>query len=378
MINSDNYPKILFLYLTKLYIKNILIVLFIFLFLIYLIDFIELYRRASQKINFSVNAENNYIFTLVYMSFLKSPHTLKNILPITILISSIFTFIKWRQNNYFVIVRTNGISLQKTIFPICFTVLAIGIFSTVFLNPFSNFTNNKYKFLEQNYFGHKKQESVSLSKHGIWIRKKVSDGFLIIKAASIQNKKNTLNDVEIFKFNHENNFKNKLISQTAALKNDKLVLKNGIKYEIKTSPQKFKISTIELSNRFDSFKITSENPENLNLIELYDYIFLMKKLGFNFSNHLIYLLKELLQPILMVSMILICAPMILRNNERKFPLTIMCLTILIGFVIYFTVDFIYVLGSMDKLNPFIAGVGPVAISFFTGCFLVSAFDEVKK
>ena len=80
----------------------------------------------------------------------------------------------------------------------------------------------------------------------------------------------------------------------------------------------------------------------------------------------------------MVSMILICAPMILRNNERKFPLTIMCLTILIGFVIYFTVDFIYVLGSMDKLNPFIAGLGPVAISFFTGCFLVSAFDEVKK
>ena len=71
MIDSDNYPKILFLYLTKLYIKNILIVLFIFLFLIYLIDFIELYRRASQKINFSVNAENNYIFTLVYMSFLK-------------------------------------------------------------------------------------------------------------------------------------------------------------------------------------------------------------------------------------------------------------------------------------------------------------------
>ena len=42
MIDSNTYPKILFLYLTKLYVKNILIVLFIFLFLIYLIDFIEL------------------------------------------------------------------------------------------------------------------------------------------------------------------------------------------------------------------------------------------------------------------------------------------------------------------------------------------------
>jgi len=84
-----------------------------------------------------------------------------------------------------------------------------------------------------------------------------------------------------------------------------------------------------------------------------------------------------LQPILMVSMILICAPLILKNHERKFPLTIMCLTILIGFIIYFIVDFMFVLGSMEKLNPYIAGLAPVAISFFTGCFLVSAFDEIK-
>ena len=89
------------------------------------------------------------------------------------------------------------------------------------------------------------------------------------------------------------------------------------------------------------------------------------------------LLKELLQPILIVSMILISAPLILKNNERKFPLTIMCLTILIGFVIYFLVDFMYVLGSMEKLNPFIAGTGPVGICLLIGCYLVSAFDEIK-
>ena len=123
--------------------------------------------------------------------------------------------------------------------------------------------------------------------------------------------------------------------------------------------------------------MTSEVPEKMNLIDLYKYIKLMKKLGVNYSNHLTQLLKELLQPILIVSMILICAPLILKNNERKFPLTIMCLTILIGFMIYFLVDFMYVLGSLEKLNPFIAGIGPTAISFFVGCYLVSAFDEVK-
>ena len=104
----------------------------------------------------------------------------------------------------------------------------------------------------------------------------------------------------------------------------------------------------------------------------------MKKLGVNYSNHLTYLLKELLQPILIVSMILICAPIILKNNERKFPLFLVCLTISIGFIIYFFVDFMYVLGSMEKLNPFIAGFGPIGIFFFIGCYLVSSFDEIKK
>ena len=80
---------------------------------------------------------------------------------------------------------------------------------------------------------------------------------------------------------------------------------------------------------------------------------------------------------MIVSFVLISAPLILKNNERKFPLTIICLTILIGFVIYFLVDFMYVLGSIDKLNPFIAGIGPIGICLFIGCYLVSAFDEIK-
>ena len=108
------FPKILFSYLIKIFLKNILLVLLIFLFLVLLIDFIEIYRRASEKINFNNN--DNFISILIYLSFLKSPITVKNILPISILISSILTFIKWRQDNYFVIVRTVGISLKKTIF----------------------------------------------------------------------------------------------------------------------------------------------------------------------------------------------------------------------------------------------------------------------
>ena len=141
------FPKILFSYLTRIYLKNILLVLLIFLFLIFLIDFIEIYRRASEKVNFNNNQEN-FITILVYLSLLKSPNTVKNILPISILISSVITFIKWRQNNYFVIVRTIGISLKKTIFPQCAIILFLGLLSLIFLHPLANYSNYKFKALE--------------------------------------------------------------------------------------------------------------------------------------------------------------------------------------------------------------------------------------
>ncbi len=374
---SNLFPKVLFSYLIKIYLKNIILVLIIFLLLVFLVDFIEIYRRASEKVNFNYN-NDNFISILIYLSFLKSPSTIKNILPISILISSVMTFIKWRQNNYFVIVRTIGISLKKTIFPLCILVLILGLLSIIFLHPLANYSNNKYKILEKKYFGHKVEESISLSKNGIWIRKKTNDGFLIIKAQNITNNKNLLNNVEIFKFDKNNNFINKIIANTASLYENTLLLQKGKNLDPKINNKSFNNFSIKLSNKFKTFNLSSEIAENMNLLELYDYILLMKKLGINYSNHLTQLLKELFQPLLIVSMILICAPLILKSNDRKFPLTIMCLTILIGFIIYFAVDFMNVLGSIEKLNPFIAGIGPVGISFFIGCYLVVAFDEIKK
>ena len=378
MDNNNFFPKVLFSYLIKIYLKNIILVLLIFLFLIFLVDFIEIYRRASEKINFNNNSDDNFFSILIYLSLLKSPNTVKNILPISILISSVLTFVKWRQNNYFVIVRTIGISLKKTIFPPCILVLSLGFLSLIFLHPLANYSKKKYETLENQYFGHKVEESVSLSKNGIWIRKKISDGFLIIKAQSVAKNKNVLNNVEIFKFDINNNFINKLIANTASLQKNILKLKKGKNFDPKIIDKSFDSFSIQLSSNFKTFNLTSEIAENMNIAELYNYVQLMKKLGINYSNHLIQLLKELLQPILIVSMILICAPLILKNNERKFPLTIMCLTILIGFMIYFLVDFMYVLGSIEKLNPFIAGIGPTGIFFFVGCYLVSSFDEIKK
>ena len=132
-----------------------------------------------------------------------------------------------------------------------------------------------------------------------------------------------------------------------------------------------------IENNFKKIKVLIEKPENLDLFSLFHYIKMMNDSGLNISNHIIYLLKILLQPILMISMVLISASLILRDNERKFPISVISITLIIGFIIYFIADLILALGSMEKINPILAGVGPSMLSLFAGCFLVSSFDEIK-
>ena len=56
------------------------------------------------------------------------------------------------------------------------------------------------------YFEHKKEEDFSLTKDGIWINKKLSDGYLIIKALNVNTSKDALKKVHIFKVNKEVGF----------------------------------------------------------------------------------------------------------------------------------------------------------------------------
>ena len=373
----NSYPKILFKYLIKLHLKSILLIFVIFFILIFFIDLIELYRRSANKIDL-LDKEHSIFLELIFMSFLKGPNVIQKILPLTILISSIITFIRWKQNNYFVIVRSVGISLWKLLIPICLRIFFIGLLSIIILNPLSSIFNKIYNKLEKQYFGHETEPQFSLNTKGLWIIKENKGVNYIINAKKVNEEKNKLKEITVFKYNKKNKFEKKIIANYGTINKKSFILENGITFSRANKPEKFKKLTLIPKYETKNFKFVSEKPENLDFLSLYNYIKLMNVSGLNISSHLIYFLKIMCQPILMISMVLISASLILKNNERKFPISIISVTLIIGFIIYFLADLVLALGSMEKINPFLAGLGPTMISFFSGCFLVSSFDEIKK
>ena len=373
---NQKQPFIIYKYFTKNLVQYFLIALFSLIALIFFIDLIELFRRASNKIGVAHLQQANF-YDILGMASLKITGNIEKILPFAVLIGSISCFNQWRKNNYYIITRSSGLSLWKIITPslLCFFIL--GIFSITVLNPFSTIMNKKYENLETIFFKHKKINNFSFDNKGFWMKQTFNGKTIIINAYKVNSKLKTLNDVNIFILNQNGDFEKRVSAQTAKFDKNKLSLSNAIITDSQSLINSFSKYNLNLDLTSENINISILEPETIFIINLPNYILNMKKFGLNISKHLIHLFKLVCLPLLLISMILLSASLMLRSSERKVKVGIVSLTLVVGFSLYFVGDFVFALGSSEKLHPIVSGFGPTLIGLFSGCYLVSDIDEPK-
>ena len=373
---NQKQPFIIYKYFTKNLIQYFLIALFSLIALIFFIDLIELFRRASNKVGVAHLQQANF-YDILGMASLKITGNIEKILPFAVLIGSISCFNQWRKNNYYIITRSSGLSLWKIITPslLCFFIL--GIFSITVLNPFSTIMNKKYENLETIFFKHKKVNNFSFDNKGFWMKQTFNGKTIIINAYKVNSKLQTLNDVNIFILNENADFEKRVSAKTAKFDKNKLSLSNAIITDSQSLINSFSKYNLNLDLTSENINISILEPETIFIINLPNYILNMKKFGLNISKHLIHLFKLVCQPLLLISMILLSASLMLRSSERKVRVGIVSLSLVVGFSLYFVGDFVFALGSSEMLHPIVSGFGPTLIGLFSGCYLVSDIDEPK-
>ena len=373
---NPKQPFIIYKYFTKNLVQYFLIALFSLIALIFFIDLIELFRRASNKIGVAHLQQANF-YDILGMASLKITGNIEKILPFAVLIGSISCFNQWKKNNYYIITRSSGLSLWKIITPslLCFFIL--GIFSITVLNPFSTIMNKKYENLETIFFKHKKVNNFSFDNKGFWMKQTFNGKTIIINAYKVNSKLQTLNDVNIFILNENADFEKRVSAKTAKFDKNKLSLSNAIITDSQSLINSFSKYNLNLDLTSENINISILEPETIFIINLPNYILNMKKFGLNISKHLIHLFKLVCQPLLLISMILLSASLMLRSSERKVKVGIVSLTLVVGFSLYFVGDFVFALGSSEMLHPIVSGFGPTLIGLFSGCYLVSDIDEPK-
>ncbi len=377
MFKLINHPVILYKYFTKDLFKFFIFALFFLLTLIFFIDLIELFRRSSNKIGVSHLLKADFI-DLAGMASLKIIGNIQKILPFAALIGSIVCFNQWRKKNYYVISKVSGISLWKILSPILICFFFVGLFSIIILNPFSTLMNKKYENLQTIFFGKKNIQEFSFDTKGFWIKHISEKRNLIINANKIDEKTNTLFDLNIFEYDDNKIFKKKIRAQQGKFTSQKLFL-----YNIQSIDENYKVANLKkfsYSINFDSsqLNVATKEPDKIFLLDFPYYLIKMKSYGLNISKHLVYFFKLICQPFLIISMILLSASLMLRSSERKVEVGIVSISLVAGFSLYFIGDFIFALGFSEKIPPLLAGFGPTLIGLFSGCYLISDIDEIKN
>ena len=344
-------------YLTnKYFLFNFMIISFLILF----VNLLELSRIITD--------DNKNIFNFVYLSILKYPSILNEIIPFVTIISVSFLIRNLINNNEFVSLRNLGYSIIDIFLPIAISIFILGLFFLTIINPLSVFLESKYeKELNKNDLN---LYSIKISNNEMWIKNevdKLNTSFINIKNIDLKDMK--AKNIKILSiYNNSNSF---ILADNGEIKNNVFELYDVVFYNL---------SEEEYTNLENFNLIINFNKENIidsiskyKLIPFYKYFKHSKTLSkFNLYSPEIglYYLSEIFKPIFLVviAFVIVGFTSKFQRNENFFK--VLFVSISIGLIIFLLKEIITKLTISLSINFFISYSIIFVIPFLIGLYQI--------
>ncbi|MBP5534864.1 MAG: LptF/LptG family permease [Alphaproteobacteria bacterium] len=345
-------------YLAKKFLLAFFAVLFVLAALILLFDVIDLLRRASSR---------DYVgfLDVVRLGLYKVPQMLPLILPFTILIASVITFLLLSKTHELVIARSAGLSVWNFLTPVFVVVCLIGIVNITLINPFSTAMIRRYQFEEGETL--RKKTGFSWNEKGLWLREKMGDDPVIIHADSVyqEGKDLKLTGVLVLNLNTDETLKKQIEAKNGFLSGYTLVVNNGVSYTPDGDREEGIQMHIPTQLDLDKIIQTFDKPEEISFWKLPHFIKLLNNAGFSSLKHRMHFYSTLASIFYFIAMVFIAAMFTLSPNQRQGGILMKSANaILFGFVLFFISRLTGALGMSGTLPIFLAVFGPSVIMIF--------------
>lgn len=353
------------LYIARQFAISIFTALGGLLVLSFLLDLVELIRRAAAKSN--VNLGN-----ILEMAFMKSPEMIMNVLPFAVLIGSMMALTRLTRRSELVAARASGVSVWQFLRPGWVVALLIGVGFVTLFNPISAAMLSRFEQLEARYISGR-ASVLSLSSSGLWLRdydNEDSGRERIFHALNLDQHSMTLHKVIIFQYGNDSAFIQRMDASEAKLQNGYWDLKDVV-ISIPGKPGEvlpnYTLATkLTLEQIQDSFA----SPETLSFWELPQFIRLLEDAGFSALRHKLYFQTILSLPLLLVGMVFIGATFSLRSPRRGRVVMLVTGGMVAGFFIYFLTDLIHAMGLSGSLPLLAAAWIPPLATLLAGIWMI--------
>lgn len=329
------------------------------LLIVFLLDYIELIRRARQKAEVPLSL-------LLEMAAMKLPHMAQEIMPFGVLFGTMLAFWRLTRSNELVVARAAGVSVWQFLLPALLASLAIGILAVTVFNPVASEMQRRYETLENNLF-HSAGGQSTLGPTGLWLRQADLSGLhAIVHAEKMAPGGLALQNVTFLFFKDDDIFTGRIDTVEARLKPGHWVLSGGTKWNRDGIGEPFK--QMELNTNLTGTKIQESftPPEAMSFWELPDYIRLLQVSGFPAQRHQLYWNALLARPLLLCAMVLIAATFSLRMQRRGGATLMIVGGIGAGFLLFFLSNVVFALGLSATIPVALAAWTPAGISLLLG------------
>ena len=348
-------PITLTKYLTKNYLKTILVVSFGFTCLSIILNLFE-------EQNFFKDHDYSNILLPLLMSLLKTPEILYSMFPFIILASSIIIFIQLSRTNEIIPIKIAGKSNLSIISLFSIITFLIGVFLVVGVTPITSILTEKYLEIKSGYTKNN-DYLAAITSNGIWIKEKKEKTSSLIRAKQL--KGNDLINVSLYQFDEKNNLIARIESENANIKTKKWRLNNIVIYKADDNNSVEKIDKAIYQSAYDvkSIKNIYANINTVSFWKIKDVIKLYKKRGYSTAEYEGLLQKSLAFPFFLLSMVFLAAVGIFSTGYKGNFFYYITFSIFSCVFVYYFNDFSKALGQTGKLPIIVSIWMPVLVIF---------------
>ena len=377
MISRLSLSPTLTRYLARLFLRNMLVMGFLLIGIVYLFDVVELLRRAAKggDVSFGV---------VLTMALYKAPMMAETIAPFVMLFSALFTFWSLGRRQELTALRAAGVSAWQFLAPIMGVALCAGILIVAVLNPIGAIFVGKYNSLEDVHL--ERKSLVAVFEEGLWLRQetempgapaetKSDRGYAILHADKIDMPAWRLNRVMALYFTKGDQFVQRIDARSARLTDgawrfdDAIVTtpKGGSRPETRVDlPTQLTAQDIE-----ESFA----PPDSMGFWSLPSFIKTLDVTGFDSTRLRIHFQKLIATPFLFVAMILLAAAVGLRPPRHHGTFGLIVFGVVVGFLVFFVASFLQALGTTHQLPVFLAAWAPALITLLLGTTVLMMVED---
>ena len=184
-------------------------VLLVLLGLTFVLDSVELMRRAAAKASATIGV-------VIEMALLKLPLMGEELLSFAILFGGMLVFARLTRSRELVVARAAGVSVWGFMLPAIGLAFIIGAVNVMLFNPIASITTSRYEHLESTYL-RGRSSLLAVSKSGLWLRQGDEKGQSIVHAQRMLPDSMEMQDIIIFQFRGKDHFVGRIDAAEARL-----------------------------------------------------------------------------------------------------------------------------------------------------------------